>query len=323
MSSQLLLSADSAASSQSASTPSSSSGIASFSSGFPSSPSDVSYGDQDDVEWCLKRPSCRRSKAKSGGRRVRRGQQGTAASSAVEKKGVKNAREKERVWNLRQKYEELLAVLGQSVDRGTGHFSKVRTLARAIRRIDDLMQSLDSAEGEPSTTSTNEPSPPFPFSQREDEAAASEREKSPGINLSCEERLEPAADPYSTVHSYSSSTSTNSLDFLPDLHSDISPVLSTTPYFSYSSPTEFPPVIGNSSCMFPYHGNSPGPSVGLSTSPPLLCSPELANRMSHPVVPPGTLSPLSMSPPHPQQHPYHNCGSDVWLTIGCNSIPES
>ena len=46
--------------------------------------------------------------------------------------------EKKRVRNLQEQYKQLSAV--RVVERGSGHFSKVRTLGATIRRLEDLQQ---------------------------------------------------------------------------------------------------------------------------------------------------------------------------------------
>lgn len=139
MSSQLLLSdGQSAACSQSTSSGVSSSTSGSFSSVSSLSPSgsnssgSVGYCDND-TEW-RRSSTSRRRRGRRGGRR-----QGSAGTVEVVKKRVKNAREKERVRIVRQEYDKLGTVLGGHVDRGTGHFSKVRTLKGAIRIIQDLL----------------------------------------------------------------------------------------------------------------------------------------------------------------------------------------
>ena len=57
--------------------------------------------------------------------------------------------EKKRVRNLQEQYKQLSAVrVGDLVERGSGHFSKVRTLGAAIRRLEDLQQ-LGSSVSQP------------------------------------------------------------------------------------------------------------------------------------------------------------------------------
>ena len=327
-----LLQLDSAASSQTFSTSSSgvSSSVCSASSPSPYSADTnsggSSYGDKD-TEWRQTRAGGRRRRR--AGRRRRSRSEGATARGAggVGKKKVKNAREKERVRIVRQCYEKLSAVLGDRVERGSGHFSKVRTLTAAIRYIEELMKRRPRSEvASPSPPlrdvqvlqEANEPSPPScshyqsPPPQLQqceevkyDEIVISSGTSSPGLSLNCEERLEPA-------------THDGSLDILQE---DIPPTYSATPYFSYSSPGDFPPVIGNSSCMFPFPAVSSSPVLPLPPPPPssssssssLLGSPaELPSHYSLPSLPAGSTEyPLTMSPP------FH-CGPDVWLAIGCN-----
>lgn len=234
---------------------------------------------------------------------------------------MKNAREKERVRLVREEYMELSAVLGDRVERGSGHFSKVSTLEAAIRCIEDLMKVRSQLVSDEALSCPSTPqdvqlevmSPTHfiytlcncaflpPQSRCEDSTDASSPDITPGINLNCDERLEPPE-----VHD---------LDNLPCPALDMSTVPpvypAATPYFGYSSPGDFPPVTGNSSCMFPFPGSSPG----LPPPSSFLCSPDLAGHTPLPTVPmTENLSPLSTSPP---QHPYQ-CGTDVWLAIGCN-----
>ena len=138
---------------------------------------------------------------------------------------------------MRQCCEELSAVLGDQVERGSGHFSEVRTLTAALRYIEKFMKRCPrSASPSPplrDMQETNEPSPlpaattslllPSCSSARKSSTMKlfiSSGTSSPGLSLNCEERLEPA-------------THNGSLDILQE---DIPPTYSATPYFSYSSP---------------------------------------------------------------------------------------
>ena len=133
MSSQLLSSASSSSSS-------------SASSSVSPSPSSSSGGGK----WRRKGRSCSRRRKGRAGRRP-----GTAEGVVK-----KNAREKERVLVVRREYEILGAELGDLVERGSGHFSKNRTLAAAIHCIDRLEASRHLASGsEEPTASTRSPSP--------------------------------------------------------------------------------------------------------------------------------------------------------------------
>lgn len=147
--SQLLSDGQSAACSQSTA---SSSYFSSTSSPSPSDTSGSSGYCDKDGEWSV--TTSRPHKVK--GRKRQQSKCDYDDGVAIKKK-VKNAREKERVRAVRQEYEELHAVLGDRVERGSGHFSKVGTLAAAIRCIEDLMKvrsqlgSDDAALPSPST----------------------------------------------------------------------------------------------------------------------------------------------------------------------------
>ena len=302
------------ASSQSSSAECSSGIAATFSlSGSPTSLSDTAssgvwsgVADDQDADWCLETGRSRgRGKRGKRSRRIAQLQQnGRSGGAIVAKKQLKNAREKERVKNVREQYEGLGVLLGERVERGSGHFSKVRTLAAAIRRIEDLWRGVPDAL--PSQTVEHlqaaclEPSPPPP------------PQLQPAvINLSCEERLEPALQPY---------TETPNSSFETLFPEEITPTYPTTedlppaytPYFSYSSGAEFPP-IGNAT-LFPC-------SPDLTLPPPsstLVFSPELTGHVTHPggAIPTsiGTLSPLGV----PSTAQTYHAGSDIWLAIGCN-----
>jgi hypothetical protein len=86
-------------------------------------------GEEEDADWslaCSRRAAgARRQACTSGGARSnRRG----GADSTVVKKKVKNARKKERVKMVRQNYEELCAVVGARVERGSGHSHRYRVV---------------------------------------------------------------------------------------------------------------------------------------------------------------------------------------------------
>ena len=282
-------------------------------------------GEDDDADWRLeetRRTRGRRNNRRGRTRALRQRQQlgGATASGggATEaKKKLKNAREKERVKNVRGEYEALNLKLGDRVERGSGHFSKVRTLQAAIRRVEHLLreagEDLDTESAEDESTprrqparavaacSTLEPIPPPPPPPQ-------------SINLSCDERLEEP-----DIHQQApSNTSFDSL-FQEEVYTggDMPPA-----YFSYNS--DFPPPVLGSPCLFPFSGGSPGPTLPPPSSS-LVYSPDIGGHMTHPSgAAPGSigggggggpLSPLGVSPP--PQHPYH-CGSDVWMAIGCN-----
>ena len=124
-----LTSAQTAASSQ----PTSST---SFSSSPSSDASGSSYGGRrGESRTSL---SCQRASSSKRNRRRRSGRGGRSVADKM----VKNKKEKERVRIIRQGYEGLCAVVGDCVERGSGHFSKVRTLAAAIRRIEELTSTV-------------------------------------------------------------------------------------------------------------------------------------------------------------------------------------
>ena len=116
------------------------------------------------------------------------------------------------------------------------------------------------------------------------------------ISLSCEESLEPAEK-----------TSDDNPPILPiPFQEEVAypSLLSTTPYFSYSSgPSDIPPILSN--YCHPNINPAFPPASGL------LCSPELHPHPSLPV----TAAVLDTTPPAPYSH---HCGQDVWLAIGCN-----
>ena len=152
-----LLAAQSAASSLSAS-----SGSADSS---PSGSSALQSEDGSAWSRCQRVPSSRQGRRRKSRRRGEGGGGGRRGGSSSAKKIVKNAREKERVRIVRMGYEELCRVLKGQVEKGSGHFSKVRALAAAIRRIEELTESVKRLSEErtasPSDTQevNNEPGP--------------------------------------------------------------------------------------------------------------------------------------------------------------------
>ena len=283
-------------------------------------------GGEEDAEWCLgDTRRATRSRRSSGSRRPRARAQsqrqplgggGSSTRGNVAKKMMKNAREKERVKHVREQYEALDGLLGSRVERGSGHFSKVRILGTAIRRVKGLKRELGDEEDEPpyslrredeQPTAAIQPSPPLPPPH------------SPSINLNCDERLEvepgdvhqTAAPPNSSFDSFFHE------EIVPSYAAEVPPDDLPPAYFTYNAGAEFPPVLG-SPCLFSYPGGSPGPSTTLPPpSSSLVYSPEIAPGHISGGAPGsiGVLSPLGVSPP--PQHPYH-CGSDVWMAIGCN-----
>ena len=98
----------------------------------------------------------KRRKSRRGGQR--RCKSEGDGEGVIVKKMVKNEREKTRVRIVRHGYEELCAALGDRVERGSGHFSKVRTLTAAIRRIEELLERVVVGRL-PGSLPTEEPSP--------------------------------------------------------------------------------------------------------------------------------------------------------------------
>ena len=294
------------------------------------SPDSSRFSCEEDVEWCGKSTSSRRPSKKRRGDR-KRASKGTARQGgAGVQKEVKNAREQDRVRHLRKLYERLDVVLPVEPERGSGHFSKVRTLRRAVRRLKELMRELNAGGNatlslEEDVTSEEQVVEPSP-------SPAAPCVASSNISLNCEERLPVEPDAYIMYDtpSYGGSVSSNN-SFEALFQEDIPHVLSTAPYFSYSSsPTDYnTPVLGGN-CMFPVGNNVP-PSASILCSPDLnipnssqmmssLPHPSsLSSSSSHAYHPPDTptnITPtLEMSPS--SQQSYH-CGSDMWLAIGCN-----
>ena len=243
------------------------------------------------------------------------------------KKEQKNAREKERVKNVREEYEALRAVLGSRVERGSGHFSKVRTLEAAIANIRELQevilqQTVEQTTQEAGTVGVEPSPPPLP-------------PPPPQINLYCDERLEvePAelhqqADGFFQEEIVLTSTEVEPADLhqqadgffqeeIVPTYTEVAPDNLPPAYFSYNSGADTPPVMSSP-------GLSSLPSESVPTLPPppssLVYSPEMAGHLTHscgaaPASIGGPLSPLGVSPP--PQHPY-SCASDMWMAIGCN-----
>ena len=280
--------------------------------------------DARDADWCEEEEAG--SKARRRGRkRVRQrrepvSQRTCRDEEAAARKKAKNDREKERVLHVREQYDILAKKLGDRVERGSGHFSKVLTLKAAIKYIRELREDSGLVESPSAAREVAHSDPPpepglsLPPLPPPLSAAAA-------VNLSCDEQLEPELHPYSDTPT----TSFDSLftDELPSAFSttpdDILPAYSTTPYFTYSSANDFPPIF-DSSCLYPFPGGSP--TLPPPPPPPhsSLISPEMtAHHVSgaNPVFTGGLSPSLGLSPPPPAQHPYQ-CGSDVWLAIGCN-----
>ena len=110
--------------------------------------------------------------------------------------------EKKRVRNLQEQYKQLSAV--RVVERGSGHFSKVRTLGAAIRRLEDLQQLGSSVSQPPERISRWDTA--FPEEERCENAHSSpspprlEPAETPSTSYSPPPRLEPAETP-STIPS--------------------------------------------------------------------------------------------------------------------------
>ena len=257
-------------------------------------------GEEEDADWCLPqaetRPTCgghssnRRARRRGGDQRqpldrvpVNRG-----GPSAAKKK---NAREKEKVKNVREEYETLGAVLGSRVGRGSGHFSKARILADAIRHIRELQEVMlqktvkQTTTQEAGTVGVEPSSPLLPPPPQQ-------------INLNCDERLQPT------------NTSLGGFfqeEIVPTYTHEVAPDDLPPAYFSYNSGADTPPVT-SSQCLFSLPSGGPLPPFSS-----LVYSPEMAGHLTHssgaaPASIGGPLSPLGVSPP--PQHPY-SCGSDV------------
>ena len=279
-------------------------------------------GEAEDSEWCLeeeegkpRRGRKRGRRSRNGGRRNQQGVGGAAAGGGGGVRKRKNDREKERVRDVREQYEQLSAALGDLVERGSGHFSKVRTLGTAIHRVEDLLEELGCSVSQPAERICDNI---LQTAGGRSEVPCEDTHSSPPPNLSCEESMEPELHPYPTTEAPSTSFDTlfpeEMTSGYPSTQEDVLPTYSTTPYFSYSPAAEFPPMLG-SSCLFPFPGNSPGPTLAPPSS--LHFSPEMVPHQVGGVIPTstGVMSPMGMSPP--PQLPCQ-CGSDIWLAIGCN-----
>ena len=88
-------------------------------------------GGEEDTECCPSWVETWRTSASGG--RSRNGRARRRRGPSAAKKKQKNAQEKERVKKVREEYDALGAVLESRVEKGSGHFNKVRTLAAAIR----------------------------------------------------------------------------------------------------------------------------------------------------------------------------------------------
>jgi hypothetical protein len=217
---------------------------------------------------------------------------------SASKKEQKNAREKERVKNVREEYEALGAVLGSQIERGSGHFSKVGTLAAAIRNIRELQETVEQTTTQESGTVGVEPSPP-PLPP-----------PPPQINLNCDERLEVDSAQQAANASFDGFFQ----EEIVSTYTEVAPDDLPPAYFSYNSGADFPPVM-SSPCLFSLPSESPGPTLPPPSS--LVYSPEMAGHLTHssgtaPASIGEPLSPLGVSPPS------YSCGSDVWMAIGCN-----
>ena len=59
---------------------------------------------------------------------------------AAARKKAKNDRENKRVRHLREQYDILAKKLGDHMNRGSGHFSKLRILKAAVTHIQELRE---------------------------------------------------------------------------------------------------------------------------------------------------------------------------------------
>ena len=81
-------------------------------------------------------------------RRRRRSQQGVGGAAESWGGGVKKRKvEKERVRNVRDRYEQLSAALGDLVE--SGRFSKVRILGTAVHRVEKLLEEVGGSVSQP------------------------------------------------------------------------------------------------------------------------------------------------------------------------------
>ena len=97
-------------------------------------------GGEEDTDCCPSWVETWRTSASGG--RSRNGRARRRRGPSAAKKKQKNAQEKERVKKVREEYDALGAVLESRVEKGSGHFNKVRTLAAAIRYIRELQEAM-------------------------------------------------------------------------------------------------------------------------------------------------------------------------------------
>ena len=97
-------------------------------------------GGEEDTDCCPSWVETWRTSASGG--RSRNGRARRRRGPSAAKKKQKNAREKERVKKVREEYDALGAVLESWVEKGSGHFNKVRTLAAAIRYIREMQEAM-------------------------------------------------------------------------------------------------------------------------------------------------------------------------------------
>ena len=235
-------------------------------------------GETEDREWCLEEEQGKPRRGRK--RRRRKSQQGVGGAAESWGGGVKKRkddREKERVRNVRDRYEQLSAALGDLVE--SGRFSKVRILGTAVHRVEKLLEEVGGSVSQPAERICVI----LQTAGGRSEVPCEDTPSSPPLpNLSC---MEPELHPYPTP-----STSVDTLfpeeitPGYPSTPEDVLPTYSTAPYFSYSPAAEFPPMLG-SSCLFP--GNSPGPTL----APPYSLhhfSPEMVPHQVGGVIPTST-----------------------------------
>ena len=105
-------------------------------------------GEAEDREWCLEEEQGKPRRGRK--RRRRRSQQGVGGAAESWGGGAKKRkvdREKERVRNVRDQYEQLSAALGDLVE--SGRFSKVRILGTAVHRVEKLLEEVGGSVSQP------------------------------------------------------------------------------------------------------------------------------------------------------------------------------
>ena len=100
-------------------------------------------GEAEDREWCFEEEQGKPRRGRK--RRRRRSQQGVGGAAESWGGGVKKRKvEKERVRNVRDRYEQLSAALGDLVESG-----KVRILGTAVHRVEKLLEEVGGSVSQP------------------------------------------------------------------------------------------------------------------------------------------------------------------------------